>query len=131
LAQSGSSAYLNCFHGLWNHRGISLGTVVFMYFIINCFIKCFSRKTVFFPASEPNFTYVYLTMPEGTDQEKTNETLKQLEEKVYATLDIDPAKNKFNPMVSSVISNVKVGATDQKSGEIGDYPNRGKITFRL
>ncbi len=32
------------------------------------------------------------------------------------------------PLVTSIISNVKVGATDQNSGEIGDYPNRGKIT---
>jgi multidrug efflux pump subunit AcrB len=41
---------------------------------------------------------------------------------------MDPAKNMSNPLVTSVISNVKVGATDQNSGEIGDYPNRGKIT---
>jgi len=86
-------------------------------------------KTVFFPGAEPNFTYVYLTMPEGTDQNKTNDVLKQLETKVYEALDIDVAKNKFNPVVTSVISNVKVGATDQNSGEIGDYPNRGKITI--
>jgi len=67
-------------------------------------------------------------MPEGTDQEKTNEVLKQLESKVFNALDIDLATQKKNPLVTSVISNVKVGATDQNSGEIGDYPNRGKIT---
>jgi multidrug efflux pump subunit AcrB len=54
--------------------------------------------------------------------------LKQLEAKVYHTLAMDPAQNISNPLVTSVISNVKVGATDQNSGEIGDYPNRGKIT---
>jgi hypothetical protein len=58
-------------------------------------------------------------MPEGTDQTKTNEVLKQLETKVYKALDIDLATGKTNPIVTSVISNVKVGATDQNSGEIG------------
>jgi multidrug efflux pump subunit AcrB len=87
-----------------------------------------SPKVLFFPSAEPNFAYVYLTMPEGTDQNKTNEVLKVLEDKVYKSLDIDLAKNQYNPLVTSIISNVKVGATDQNSGEIGDYPNRGKIT---
>jgi multidrug efflux pump len=43
-------------------------------------------------------------------------------------LDIDLATKRYNPMVKSVISNVKVGATDQNSGEVGEFGNRGKIT---
>ncbi len=87
-----------------------------------------SPKVVFFPAGQPHFAYVYLSMPEGTHQEKTNEVLQQLEGKVYEALDMDPLHGKYNPVVTSVISNVKVGATDQQSGEVGEYPNRGKIT---
>src|SRR5690606_7434084 len=32
-------------------------------------------KVVFFPTADPNFVYVYLTMPVGTDQAYTNEVL--------------------------------------------------------
>jgi len=83
---------------------------------------------VFFPSGEPNFTYVYLNMPVGTDQAKTNEVLKGLEDKVNQALGNDPAKHKLNPVVKSVISNVTVGAVDPTSNEIGDFPNKGKIT---
>ena len=123
------NGYLKFLSWALHHRAISLGTVIFLLILSVTLIVIKPPKTVFFPSSEPNFTYVYLTMPEGTDQAKTNEVLKQLEAKVYSALDMDPATNKTNPMVTSVISNVKVGATDQNSGEIGDYPNRGKITI--
>ncbi len=86
-------------------------------------------KVEFFPQAEPNFTYVYLTMPEGTDIEETNKVLKQLEDKVYAVTNYKKDSTVKHPLIKSIVSNVKVGATDQNSGEIGDYPNRGKITL--
>ena len=85
-------------------------------------------KVVFFPSGEPNFTYVYLNMPVGTDQAYTNQVLSKLESRVYKALDIDLEKGKKNPAVKSVISNVTVGAIDPNSGEVGDFPNKGKIT---
>ena len=85
-------------------------------------------NVVFFPSGQPNFTYVYLNMPVGTDQAYTNEVLKTIETKVYKALDMDPAKNKKNVMVKSIISNVTVGAVDPNSGEVGEFPNKGKIT---
>ncbi|MDI9320209.1 MAG: efflux RND transporter permease subunit [Phycisphaerales bacterium] len=85
-------------------------------------------KVVFFPSGEPNFTYVYLNMPVGTDQSYTNQVLSKLESRVYTALDIDLEKGKKNPTVKSVISNVTVGAVDPNSGEVGDFPNKGKIT---
>ena len=123
------NGYLKALSWSLNHRGISLGSVVFLLFLSFFLIIMDPPNMVTFPSAEPNFTYVYLTMPEGTDQTKTNEVLKQLETKVYNALDIDIATNRLNPMVTSVISNVKVGATDVNGGEIGDYPNRGKITI--
>jgi multidrug efflux pump len=123
------NAYLRLLSWCLNHRGISLSLVVALFILSFVLIMIKPPKVVFFPSSEPNFTYVYLTMPEGTDQTKTNEKLKELETKVFAALDMDPKTNRGNPLVTSVISNVKVGATDQNSGEIGDYPNRGKITI--
>jgi multidrug efflux pump subunit AcrB len=122
------NSYMRLLRWALDHRGISMASVIGLLIISVVLIMVRQPKVVFFPSSEPNFAYVYLTMPEGTDQEKTNEVLKQLETKVYKALDIDPATNRSNPIVTSVISNVKVGATDQQSGEIGEYPNRGKIT---
>jgi multidrug efflux pump len=83
---------------------------------------------LFFPESQPNFTYVYLNMPVGTDQVYTNEVLSKLEARVNEALGIDLENGKKNPIVKSVISNVTVGAVDPNSGEVGDFPNKGKIT---
>jgi len=83
---------------------------------------------VFFPSADPNFAYVYLNLPVGTDQAYTNEVLKKLEGRVNVVMGNDPATGKKNPIVKSVISNVTVGAVDPNSGEIGDFPNKGKIT---
>ncbi len=111
-----------------DNRGKTFTSVIVLLVVSIVLISIRSPKVLFFPSAEPNFAYVYLTMPEGTDQDKTNQVLMLLEKKVYESLDIDYASQKTNPLVTSVISNVKVGATDQNSGEIGDYPNRGKIT---
>ncbi len=83
---------------------------------------------VFFPSAEPNFTYVYLNLPVGTDQAYTSEVLGKLEKKVNEVLGNDPATGKRNPVVKSVIANVTVDAVDPNGGEIGDFPNKGKIT---
>lgn len=81
---------------------------------------------VFFPNQQPNFTYVYLNMPVGTDQAYTNHVLAKLEERVNeALIDKD---GKRTPVVKSVISNVTIGAVDPNSGEVGEFPNKGKIT---
>lgn len=85
-------------------------------------------NVVFFPSAEPNFVYVYLTMPVGTDQAYTNEVLGKLEDRVTDVLGIDYEKGKKNPIVKSVISNVTVGAVDPTSGEVGNFPNKGRIT---
>ena len=82
---------------------------------------------VFFPDSQPNFTYVYLNLPVGTDQAHTNDVLSGLEKKVNAAI-IDPKTGKRYHSVKSVIANVTVGAVDPNSGEIGDFPNKGKVT---
>lgn len=99
---------------------------VFIFAIVLMSVR--KPKVVFFPSGEPNFTYVYLNMPVGTDQAYTNTVLSKLEDRVYKALDIDLKTGKKNPAVKSVISNVTVGAIDPNSGEVGDFPNKGKIT---
>lgn len=86
-------------------------------------------NVVFFPESEPNYVYVYLSMPVGTDQAHTNEVLELLERRVDSVLGIDDAKGKTNPAVTSVVSNVAVGAAEQNSDDnFGTHSNLGKIT---
>jgi len=76
------NAYLRLLRWALDHRGTSMASVIGLLIISVVLIMVRQPKVVFFPSSEPNFAYVYLTMPEGTDQEKTNEVLKQLETKV-------------------------------------------------
>ncbi len=97
------------------------GTLVL--FIAALFINHFLGKTPeFFPAGDPNFAYVYITMPIGTDQATTNEVTKRIEQKVAQV--VEPDKD----IVSSVISNVTKGVSDPTDEDQGDYENKGKVT---
>ncbi|MFT6850325.1 MAG: multidrug efflux pump [Sphingobacteriales bacterium] len=80
-------------------------------------------KVEFFPSSDPNFVYVYLTMPVGTDLNVTNETTKSIEKKVNQVL------GENNPIVESVIANVGVGAGDPMSGDRTVTPHKGKVSI--
>ena len=75
-----------------------------------------------FPSADPNFAYVYVTMPVGTDQNYTNEVVGKLEKRVADA--VEPDKD----VVSSIISNVSVGVTDPSDEDQGTYYNKGKIT---
>lgn len=68
------------------------------------------RKTniVLFPKADPNFIFVYLTMPVGTDVNVTDSLAKIMENKVIETLGPN------NPIVESVISNVALGASEDQ-----------------
>lgn len=100
---------------------ILIGTIV-LFFLTFVFMSIRSPKVEFFPSGDPNFAYVYVTMPIGTDQSYTNEVTKQLEQRVAKA--VEPDKD----IVSSIISNVTVGVTDPQDEDQGNYPNKGKIT---
>lgn len=98
-----------------------LGTIgLFIFTII--FMSVRTPKFVFFPDSDPNFVYVYVSLPVGTDQEYTNEVIKDVEERVNKVV------GKDNPVVSSIISNVTVGVTDPQDEDQGKYTNKGKVS---
>jgi multidrug efflux pump subunit AcrB len=84
-------------------------------------------KVVFFPDNDPNMLYVYLKLPTGTDVKYTDSVLRQLEARTYHVLKMDPANNKMNPIVESVISNVAVGAAEPNSGSMGTRSELGRI----
>ncbi|MFM8918173.1 MAG: efflux RND transporter permease subunit, partial [Bacteroidota bacterium] len=99
-----------------------MGTVA-LFFLTIALLVVRSPGTRFFPEADPNFIYVYLTLPVGTDQAHTDSVTKVLEEKVQNII------GKDNPMVTSIISNVAIGVTDPAENDQATYPNRSKITI--
>ncbi|MBL0102835.1 MAG: efflux RND transporter permease subunit [Bacteroidetes bacterium] len=77
----------------------------------------------FFPKADPNFVYVYTSLPVGTDQNYTDSITKIVEDRVYKALDWPN-----NDLVKSVISNVTIGVTDPQDEDQGAYPNKSKVS---
>jgi len=103
--------------------GILAGT--FVLFILSFIITGIRKPTVvFFPQGDPNFTYVYLTLPAGTNAKFTDSVVKMAEKKVFQVIE----KGQNKKVVESIISNVAVGATDPSSGDRTTSSNKGKIT---
>lgn len=104
------------------HRPVTilLGTIGLFIFTI-VFMAMRGPKVEFFPSGDPNFVYVYLTLPVGTDQAYTNQVTKELEKRVTKAVGDD------KDIVSSILSNVTVGVTDPQDEDQGQYANRGKV----
>ncbi len=75
---------------------------------------------VLFPKADPNFIYVYLTLPVGTDVNVTDSLTSVMESKVIETLGTD------NPIVESVITNVALGASEDQFDRAATS-NKGKV----
>ncbi|NCD72183.1 efflux RND transporter permease subunit [Mucilaginibacter agri] len=99
-----------------------LGGVIALFFVSIAFTVVSNLKVEQFPSGDPNFAYVYVTMPIGTDQNATNDVISKLEKRVAQV--VEPDKD----VVSSIISNVSVGVTDPTDEDQGTYYNKGKIT---
>jgi multidrug efflux pump len=104
-----------------NPGKVLLGTVVLFFFTIG-FSVVSKLPVEQFPSGDPNFAYVYVTMPIGTDQAYTNQVVQKLEKRVAQV--VEPDKD----IVSSIISNVSVSVTDPSDEDQGTYYNKGKIT---
>lgn len=96
-----------------------------VFLFIFSFIAIGLRKPAveFFPQAEPNFIYVYATLPIGTDQTYTDSVMKVLEKRVNAVLF---PNNQPNPLVTSVITNVTIGASEDQNDR-SPQPHKGKI----
>jgi multidrug efflux pump len=95
--------------------------VLFIFSIV--FFAIRSPKVEFFPQGDPNFVYVYVKLPVGTDPAKTNQVMLKVEEKVNKVI------GDSNKIVKSIITNVTRGTTDPQDQDQSDYPNRGKIAI--
>jgi len=102
-------------------RAMMYGTVGLFIFTL-LLVSVVPPKIVFFPTSDPNFVYVYIQLPVGTDQAYTNEVVKKIEERVTKVV------GRNNKDVSSILSNVTIGVTDPQSEDQGQYSNMGKVT---
>jgi multidrug efflux pump subunit AcrB len=99
-----------------------LGTLVLFIFSI-IFFAVRGPKVVFFPQGDPNFVYVYVKLPVGTDPAFTNNVMLKVESKVNTVL------GDSNKLVKSIITNVTKQTTDPADQDQSDYPNRGKISI--
>lgn len=101
---------------------IILGMVglLFVTFIITAL---FGKPPVFFPSGEPNYGYVYIKMPIGTDALVTDSITKVVEQRVLKVL------GKNNPDVTSVVSNVGIGAGDPRMPDRTTAPHKGKVSI--
>ncbi|RXF68676.1 efflux RND transporter permease subunit [Arcticibacter tournemirensis] len=97
-------------------------STVGLFFLTMILIFVVPPRIVFFPEADPNFVYVYIELPVGTDQAYTNKIVEKVEQRVEKVV------GRNNPDVSSIISNVTVGVTDPQGEDQGEYTNKGKVT---
>ena len=83
-------------------------------------------KSTFFPSGDPNFIYVYLKMPVGTDVKYTDSITRLLEKRVYKVLDKE-MPGKEGGIVESVITNVAVSANNPRDNNRSIQSNLGRI----
>lgn len=100
-------------------RMIFWGTIGLLFFVVFITVAR-SPKVVFFPKSEPNFIYVYATLPVGTSAEATDSVARIVEERVYGVI------GENNPIVESVITNVAVGANESQDDR-SPYSHKAKV----
>ncbi len=75
-----------------------------------------------FPESDPNFVYTYIALPIGTSQVYTNKVTSIVEDRIIQVV------GENNPLVTSIISNVAIGAGDPSNFEQQTSPHLGKVT---
>ena len=104
---------------------------LFLVFIISAGLLYLSvssgrTKTTFFPSGDPNFIYVYLKMPVGTDVKYTDSVTRSLEKKVYEILG-NEKPGAPGSIVESVIANVAVSANNPMDKNRSTQSNLGRI----
>lgn len=100
-------------------RAIFWSTVGLLFFVL---LLTFARqpKVVFFPKAEPNFVYVYATLPVGSSPEASDSVARIIEDRVYSVI------GENNPVVESVITNVAVGANESREDRT-PYSHKAKV----
>jgi multidrug efflux pump subunit AcrB len=108
-----------CVRG-WRPIFMLIGVLLMFVFSVGLIIVR-TPPIVFFPNGEPNFVYVYLQLPVGTNQAFTDSITQIVEQKVTKVVD-------NNPMVESITSNVAIGASDPAEGDRSIASNKSRIS---
>ncbi|MBX7052808.1 MAG: efflux RND transporter permease subunit [Flavobacteriales bacterium] len=100
-------------------RTVFWSTFALLIFVL---VLTFARqpKVVFFPKAEPNFIYVYATLPVGSSPEASDSVARIVEDRVYSVI------GENNPIVESVITNVAVGANESREDRT-PYSHKAKV----
>jgi multidrug efflux pump len=116
-AQRGYAAFLN--FALDRPWTMMVGVFALLIFSVMLFASG-KRNIVLFPKADPNFIFVYMTLPVGTEITVTDSLTRILEHKVNEVL------GENNPIVESVISNVALGASEDQFDR-STTSNKGKV----
>jgi multidrug efflux pump len=116
-AQNGYARFLNfALNRPWTMMAGVVGLLIFSFVLF----ASGKRNIVLFPKADPNFIYVYLTLPVGTEVTTTDSLTAIMEKKVVEVLGTD------NPIVESVISNVALSASEDQFDRTATS-NKGKV----
>jgi multidrug efflux pump subunit AcrB len=100
---------------------LPIGALVLL--VLSGVILALSKPAVeLFPNGEPNFVYVYCKLPMGTDATVTDSITQIIEKRVYKVI------GENNADVTSVITNVGLGAGDPQNPDKVPTPYKSKVT---
>ncbi|OJV24398.1 MAG: copper transporter [Bacteroidetes bacterium 37-13] len=118
------AAYKSLLHVLIvGKRPVMILVGTFVTLILSWVIFIASKPVIqFFPSGEPNFVFVYTLLPQGTDAKYTDSVTAEIEKRVYKII------GENNPDVTSVITNVGLGAGDPHNPDRVPTPNKSKVT---
>jgi multidrug efflux pump subunit AcrB len=110
-------------------RPVAMFISLFGVFILSViFLMMRGNKSTFFPVGDPNFIYVYLKMPVGTDVKYTDSITHILEHRVQKVLEKElPSDKNPDGIVESIITNIAVSANNPRDNNRSTQPNLGRI----
>jgi multidrug efflux pump len=97
-----------------------------LFFVAVVALMVRKNKQTFFPTGDPNFVYVYLKLPVGTDVKYTDSITHVLEKRVMKVIEKDKP-GAPGSIVESVISNVAVSANNPRDNNRSTQSNLGRI----
>ena len=121
----------------WMPQIITIGTVMLLIVAFMGFGASLASKRTgieFFPDNTPNQVIVYVEYPQGTDIEKTNMIMKDLEERVTKVINSSKyLEGDHNFLVESSIAQVGAGSGNPQTdgGSTAEMPHRGKIVASM
>ena len=102
------------------------GLFILSVIVLMISVKAGRTKSTFFPSGDPNFIYVYLKLPVGTDIKYTDSITHVLEGRVQKILEKE-LPTQPGGIVESIITNVAVSANNPRDNNRSVQPNLGRI----